>query len=66
MNNKIQKEYFNTLDIKDIDISKKFWKTFKPLFSFDYILTEKMIIVEKGEVLTDDISLNLIIFYRNR
>ena len=38
-------------------MNKKFWKTFKPFFSNSYTLPEKMIIVEKGEVLTDDISI---------
>ena len=54
LNDKTQKEYFKTLDMKDVDMSKKFWKTFKPFFSTKYTPTEKMIIVEKGEVLTDD------------
>ena len=36
LNDKTQKEYFKTLDLKKVDLNKKFWKTFKPFFSSKY------------------------------
>ena len=35
-------------------MNKKFWKTFKPFFSENSEENEKIIIVDKGEVLSDD------------
>ena len=29
---KVKKEYYDSLDLKDITVNKKFWKTLKPLF----------------------------------
>ena len=57
MNDKTRKDYFKTLDPRKIDMNKKFWKTFKSFFSTKDTPSEKMILVENGEVLSDDIDI---------
>ena len=38
-------------------MSKKCWQTFKPFFSTTYAPSEKMIIIEKETVLSDDLKI---------
>ena len=57
LNNKTKKEYFKTLDPHKVDMNKKFWQTFKPFFSSKDTMSEKMIIVENGAVLPDDLAI---------
>ena len=56
MNRKTQKTYFRNLDPKNVTTSKSFYQTFKPYFSSKYSQSEKLILVEKDEVISDNIS----------
>ena len=57
LNDKTKKDYFKNLDPKHVDTNRKFWKTFKLFFSSKYTPAEKMIIMDKGAVLSDDLEI---------
>ena len=52
LSRKYKKDYYGTLDVKDITDNKKFWKTVKPLFS------DKS---KSGKTETLDVKIELII-----
>ena len=54
LNHMTKKLYYKSLDPQKLDMNRKFWKTFKPFFSNNYTPSEKMIIVDKNSVLSDD------------
>jgi len=56
LNRRIQKQYFKNLDPKNIRTSKSFFQSFKPFFSSKYTQREKMILVEDGNIISDDTS----------
>ena len=56
LNRKTQKEYYKNLNPKNIQTTKSFFDIFKPFFSSKYTHFEKMILVENGEIISDDIS----------
>ena len=49
-----KKEYFQNLNVKDLQDNKKFWKTIKPYFSNRGLNSNKMLLKEKGELVSDD------------
>ena len=52
---KTKKEYFQNLDMNDITDNRTFWKTVKPWFTSKGIKgTKKIILVEKGEIISDN------------
>ena len=48
-----KKEYFQNLNVKDLSDNKKFWKTIKPYFSNKGLNSNKMLLKEKGELISD-------------
>ena len=54
LNFKTQRKYLQNLNPQKLDMSKKFWKTFKPLFSDKSISAERLILVENNEILSDE------------
>ena len=55
MNRQAKKEFYANLDPTEIGNSKKFWKTFKPIFTKGTVNTnEKSVLVEDGHILDDD------------
>ena len=48
---KTKKEYFENIIVKDINDNKKFWKTIKPFFSNKGLNTNKLMIIEKNNVI---------------
>ena len=51
---KTKKEYFENINIKDINDNKKFWKTVKPLFSDKGLNTNKLMIIEKNNLISEE------------
>ena len=49
-----KKEYFQNLNVKDLSDNKKFWKTIKPYFSNKGLNSNKMLLKEKGELVSDE------------
>ena len=56
MNRKTKQDFYKNLDSKKLDMNKQFWKTFKPFFSSKSLLSEKMILIENEQIVTDDKS----------
>ena len=61
LNAKTKKEYFASLNPKQLEINKKFWQKFKPYFSSKYTSVEKLILVENRSIISDDIQLSNIL-----
>ena len=49
-----KKEYFQNLNGKDLSDNKIFWKTIKPYFSNKGLNSNKMLLKEKGELVSDE------------
>ena len=49
-----KKEYFQNLNVKDLSDNKTFWKTIKPYFSNKGLNSNKMLLKEKGELVSDE------------
>ena len=49
-----KKEYFQNLNVKDLSDNKKFWKIIKPYFSNKGLNSNKMLLKEKGELVSDE------------
>ena len=52
-----KKDYFQKLNIKDLTVNKKFWKTIKPIFSNKGLNSNKLILREKDVVVADEKTL---------
>ena len=50
-------KYFANLNLNKYTDNKKFWNTVKPMFSSSSIGSNKIALVEKGEIVTDDETL---------
>ena len=50
LSRKYKKDYYGTLDVKDITDNKKFWKTVKPLFSDKSKSGKTVILVEGAKI----------------
>ena len=53
---KTKKDYYRNLDPKKVADNRRFWRTVKPFFSNKSIENEKIISVEKEEILTNNSS----------
>ena len=53
LNKRAKRAYYNSLDPLKVGKGDAFWKTFRPLFS-DKEATRKIILVENGEILSND------------
>ena len=51
---KEKKKYYGNLSLDNIINNKKFWKTMKPFFSDKNSKNEKIILVEKEQIISDD------------
>ena len=49
-----KKDYFQNLNVKDLSDNKEFWKTIKPYFSNKGLNSNKMLLIEKGEFVSDE------------
>ena len=54
---KTKKEFYNNLNVKCITDNKLFWKTVKPSFTDKTLKDERITLVEKNEVISDDVKL---------
>ena len=54
LNNNIQVNYYKHLDPKKLEMSNTFFANFKPLFSSKYTPSEKMLLIENGNIISDD------------
>ena len=54
---KTKKEYFENINVKDINDNKKFWKTIKPFFSNKGLNTNKLMIIVKTTLSRKNLSL---------
>ena len=54
MNRKAKRDFFHSVDINAIDNDKKFWKAVKPMFYGGNPMGEKIVLIEEGEVISDD------------
>ena len=51
---KNKKEYFENINVKDINDNKNFWKTIKPFFSNKGLNTNKLMIIEKNNPISEE------------
>ena len=50
---KQKKEYFESINVKDLNDNKKFWKTIKPFFSNKGLNTNKLMLIEKNSLISE-------------
>ena len=53
---KLKRSYFESLDVKFVKDSKKFWKKISPVSSNKIKLKEKITLVENNEIISSDIE----------
>ena len=51
---KTKTEYFKNLNVKDLSDNRKFWKTIKPYFSYKGLNSNKLLLKEKGNLVSDE------------
>ena len=51
---KTKKEYFENINVKDTNNNKKFWKKIKPFFSNKGLNTNKLMIIEKNNLISEE------------
>ena len=61
LNKTTKRKYYNTLDPKKYDMNKQFWKTFSPFFSSKSLHSEKLILIENNDIVTEDKSISEIL-----
>ena len=54
MNRKAKHDFYHSVDTNAVDNDKKFWKAVNPMFSNGKPMGEKIILIEEGEVISDD------------
>ena len=52
-----KKHYFRHVNVKDLSDNQKFWKTIKPYFSNKGLNSNKMLLKEKGELISNETEL---------
>ena len=53
---KAKRNYYENLDLKDINDNKKFWATVKPLFSNKIKSAENIFLDESGEIIRNEVK----------
>ena len=53
---KAKQNYYENLDLKDINDNKKFWATVKPLFSNKIKSAENIFLDESGEIIRNEVK----------
>ena len=63
----MKKDYYSTLDLKRVTDNKTFWKTIKPFQSGKTLSTERITLIDNGEVVPteQDTALALNTFFSN-
>ena len=63
----MKKNYYGTLDVKKVTDNKTFWKTIKPFQSDKILSTERITLIDNGEVVPteQDTTLVLSTFFSN-
>ena len=56
LNRTSKRDFFKKSELANMDNDKKFWKAVKPLFSNTDPMSNKIILVEKGEILQEEIQ----------
>ena len=51
---KTKKDYFQNLNIRDLSDNKKFWKTVKPYFTNKALNSNKLLLKEKGNLVSNE------------
>ena len=51
---KTKKKYFENINVKDINDNKKFWKTIKPFFSNKGLNTNKLMLIENNNLISEE------------
>ena len=51
---KSKKEYFQNINVKDINDNKKFWKTIKPFFSNKGLNTDNLMPIENNKLISEE------------
>ena len=51
---KTKKDYYNSLNEKDVSDNKTFWKTVKPFLSDKIVSKEQILLVENDEIISED------------
>ena len=51
--NEANKSYYNNMEIKLMD-NRKFWKTFKPIFSVKHVSSKSSTLIEGEEIISND------------
>ena len=54
---KTKKNYWNSLNEKDVSDNKTFWKTVKPFLSDKIVSKEQILLVENDEIISEDTKL---------
>ena len=54
LNREAKRKCYQSLDANSVDNDKKFWKTVKPMFSNGNPMTDKIILIERGEIISND------------
>ena len=54
---KTKKNYYNSLNEKDVSDNKTFWKTVKPFLSDKIVSKEQILLVENDEIISEDTKL---------
>ena len=57
LNRIAKKEHYKSLNPKDVETNKQFWKTFKPMFDSSAINGTKIILVEGDEIMANDLQI---------
>ena len=57
---KTKAECFKNLNVKDMSDNRKFWKTIKPYFSNKYLNSNKLLLKGKGNLVSDEKELAII------
>ena len=54
---KAKYNYYQNLDLKNLTDNRKFWKTIKPVFTDKVQVSQSIILIENGEMVTDDLKI---------
>ena len=54
MNRKAKRDFYHSVDANTIDNDKKFWRAVKPVFSNGDPMGDNIILIENGDVVSDD------------